>query len=154
MEATSLLKEDHQKVRALFRKFEAAGERAYQTKKGLYEDIKSELDIHAQIEEQIFYPAVRDMRSKEGGDLVAEAVEEHTIVKRLLSELEDVTPQDEEFDAKMKVLMENVEHHADEEEKEMFPEAKRVLGADRLEELGLELEEMKESLKSQLVART
>src|SRR5204862_5323902 len=110
MDATELLKEDHDTVRDLLKKYEAAGDRAYQTKKGLFEEIKDELEIHSKIEEKIFYPAVKKLRSADAEEIVDEAIEEHAIVKRLLEELDGLKPQDERFDAKMKVLKDNVEH--------------------------------------------
>jgi hemerythrin superfamily protein len=148
MEATALLKKDHTTVKALFKKFEGAGDRAAQTKQRLFDEIKAELDVHAAVEEEVFYPAMRKVRSKEAQDLVLEAIEEHKVVKTLLAEIEQLTPDDDEFDAKMKVLQENVEHHADEEEKEMFPQAKEHLSEERRAELGEQMESRKEALKA------
>ena len=146
MEATALLKKDHAAVKALFKKYEAAGDHAERTKQSLFDQIKAELDVHAAIEEQIFYPAVQEGRSAEAKDMVLEALEEHKVVKTLLEEIAALTPADDEFDAKMKVLRENVEHHADEEEKEMFPEAKKQLSEDVRNELGTRMETRKEEL--------
>ena len=148
MEATSLLKKDHAKVKALFKKFEEAGDRAGQTKQRLFNEIKVELDAHAAVEEEMFYPAMQKVRSNETQDLVLEAIEEHKVVKTLLEEISDLTPEDEKFDAKMKVLQENVEHHADEEEKEMFPQAEEHLSEERRAELGEQMESRKEALKA------
>ena len=148
MEATALLKKDHAQVKELFKKFEAAGDRAGQTKQDLFDEIKTELDGHAAVEEEIFYPAMQKVHSKEVQDLVLEAIEEHKVVKTLLKEIAELTPDDDEFDAKMKVLQENVEHHADEEEKEMFPQAKEHLSADQRAELGRQMESRKEALKA------
>jgi hemerythrin superfamily protein len=148
MEATALLKKDHTTVKALFKKFEEAGDRAGQTKQRLFHEIKAELDVHAAVEEEIFYPAMQKVRSKETQDLVLEAIEEHKVVKTLLEQIGQLTPDDDEFDAKMKVLQENVEHHADEEEKEMFPQAKEHLSEERRAELGEQMEGRKEALKA------
>jgi hemerythrin superfamily protein len=148
MDATALLKKDHATVKALFKKYEAAGDRAGQTKQRLFGEIKAELDTHAAIEEDIFYPAMQKVRSKEAQDLVLEAIEEHKVVKTLLEEIAQLTPEDDKFDAKMKVLQENVEHHADEEEKEMFPKAKEHLSEERRAELGDLMEDRKEALKA------
>jgi hemerythrin superfamily protein len=148
MEATALLKKDHSTVKALFKKFEDAGDRAGQTKQRLFDEIKAELDVHAAVEEEIFYPAVQKVRSKETQDLVLEAIEEHKVVKTLLEQIAQLTPDDDEFDAKMKVLQENVEHHADEEEKEMFPQAKEHLSGERRAELGEHMESRKEALEA------
>jgi len=148
MEATALLEKDHAAVKALFKKFEDAGDRAQQTKQRLFNDIKAELDVHAAIEEEIFYPAMQRVRAKEVQDQVLEAIEEHKVVKTLLKEIAQLTPDDDEFDAKMKVLHENVEHHADEEEEEMFPLAKEHLSDERRTELGEQMESRKETLKA------
>ena len=148
MEATALLKQDHTKVKALFKKYAAAGDRAAQTKQRLFDEIKAELEVHAAIEEEIFYPAVQKVRSKDAKDLVLEALEEHKVVKTLLEEITALTPDDDVFDAKMKVLQESVEHHADEEEKEMFAEAKKGIPEEQRQELGASMEAQKESLKA------
>ena len=146
MEATALLKKDHAAVKALFKKYEAAGDQAEQTKQSLFDQIQAELDVHAAIEEQLFYPAVQEGRSAEAKDMVLEALEEHKVVKTLLEEIAALTPADDEFDAKMKVLRENVEHHADEEEQDMFPEAKKQLSDEVRNELGTRMETRKEEL--------
>ena len=146
MDATKLLKADHDEVRALFREYEKTGDRAREKKGELFEQIRDALTVHAEIEEEIFYPAVKSARSKDAKDDVREAFEEHRIIKTLLAELDRLKPEDEPFDAKMTVLQENVEHHADEEEKEMFQEARQNLSKDRLEELGEEMEARKGEL--------
>jgi hemerythrin superfamily protein len=139
-DAITLLTDDHKGVKKLFREFEGKGDRATKAKVDLYQKIKLELDIHTEIEEQFFYPA-----SKEAvADMVAEAMEEHKLVDTLLAELQGMDPMDERFDAKMTVLIENVEHHADEEEKEMFPEVKKALGMDTLRDLGGRMMEHKQ----------
>lgn len=150
MDATTLLKKDHDTVRELFKKYEKLGDRATASKQRLFEEIQQELEIHAKIEEEIFYPAVREARSKEAQEIVLEAIEEHNVVKTLLGEISDLTPEAEEYDAKVTVLQENVEHHADEEEKDMFPEAKKHLSKKELEQLGTEMEERKETLKEEM----
>jgi hemerythrin superfamily protein len=114
--ATQILKEDHEKVKELFAEYEDQGDLAHAGKMHLFLELKRELTIHAQIEEEIFYPSIQ-----ESGELVAKAIEEHALVKTLLEELSSLNPRDEEFDAKMKVLQENVLHHAKEEEKDLFP---------------------------------
>ena len=146
MKVTKLLKKDHDKVRALFKEYESAGERAHQSKRRLVETISQELAVHAKLEEELFYPVVKAVRAKEAKDTVSEAIEEHEIVKRLLLELAELGPEDEQYDAKVKVLQENVEHHAKEEEREMFPVAEDHLSDDELMELATELESRKELL--------
>jgi len=123
---TDLLKQDHEKVKALFERYEDLGDRAHARKADLWEKIKTEITIHATVEEEIFYPAVEQIEHEEAEELVQEAHEEHAIVKQLIAEISALTPEDEEFDAKVKVLAENVEHHADEEEKDMFPLVKEL----------------------------
>ena len=146
MEATKLLKSDHDEVRAMFKEYEKTGDRATSKKAKLFEQIRDALTVHAKIEEEVFYPAVKAARSEEAKDEVREATEEHRIVKTLLSELDRMKPSDEQYDAKMKVLMESVEHHAEEEEKEMFKQARKHLSQDRLEMLGEEMEIRKGAL--------
>lgn len=121
LKATELLKADHRKVKALFAKYAKLGEQAETTKQAVFDEVCEELTIHATIEEEIFYPAVANSENPEAADMVAEGLEEHKIVKTLLDELAELTPDDDTFDAKMKVLTESVEHHAGEEESEMFP---------------------------------
>jgi hemerythrin superfamily protein len=131
-----LLKEDHKAVKKLFREFEKTHENAApDAKRALVDKIIHELTTHAFIEETIFYPAAR-AEVQDTKENVLESVEEHHIVAWLLSELSKLDPSDETFDAKVTVLIENVEHHADEEEEELFPEVRKALGRKRLAELG------------------
>lgn len=146
MKATDMLREDHEKVRALFKQYEAAGENAFKEKKEIVGQISRELDVHAKIEEEIFYQAFRNAPEEKGKKVVRESFEEHKIVKTLLGELAGMKPQDEQYDAKVTVLQEGVEHHADEEERELFPDAEELLGDEGLERLGAEMEDRKEEL--------
>jgi hemerythrin-like domain-containing protein len=132
MDAITLLEEDHKKVRKLFRDFEALSERSTKKKQELADKIRSELVVHTSIEEEIFYPGVQDKVE----EMIAEAIEEHNIVDRLLLEIRELTPEDEAFTAKMTVLIENVEHHAEEEEKEMFPAVKKAMGMEAMRSMG------------------
>ncbi len=142
-----MLTKDHDKVKQLFREYESAGDRAYDRKQGIADEVFTELEIHSAIEEEIFYPALQDSGDEEGQKIVAEAIEEHRLVKQLISELRGLDVQDQQFDAKFKVLTENVEHHAEEEESEMFPEVEDVL-EDELDELGARMKARKEELKT------
>src|SRR3954452_8774857 len=144
MDAITLLREDHRTVEKLFKEFEKAGPRAGKTKAKLVKQITRELAIHAVIEEQVFYPAVRES-VEDADDLVLEALEEHHIVKWVLSELENMTPEDERFDAKVTVLIENVRHHVKEEQDDLFPEVRQALGRKRLVELGEALAKAKKA---------
>jgi hemerythrin-like domain-containing protein len=101
-----------------------------------------ELKVHTALEEEIFYPAVREVGTAKAEEMVDEAFEEHHVVDLVLGELPQVDPEDERFEAKMTVLSELVEHHVEEEEKEMFPLAEKKLGAERMKELAQQLEQM------------
>jgi hemerythrin superfamily protein len=149
--ATQLLRGDHATVKQLFRRFEKAGDRALETKQRLFSEIEHALEIHAKIEEEIFYPAVAN-EVPAGDDLVHEAIEEHNVVKTLLGEIASMSPDDEQYDAKVKVLVENVEHHIEEEEGEMFPKAERLPEL-RQRELGAELKARKEALGQSTLQR-
>src|SRR6187551_159496 len=110
MDAITLLKDDHKTVERLFKQFEKAGDRAFVEKRRIVDRIIEELSVHAAIEEQFFYPVTR-ATVPETEDIALESLEEHHIVKWLLSELADLDPTNERFDAKVTVLMENVRHH-------------------------------------------
>jgi hemerythrin superfamily protein len=145
LNAVEMLKHDHEKVKALFQQYELAGHRAHRKKQGLAEEVFAELAVHTTLEEELFYPAMKRQTDQDGKDLVVEAVEEHHVVTTLMDELKGLDPTDERYDAKFKVLMENVEHHIEEEEGEMFPEAEEVLG-ERLERIGQQMHQRKEQL--------
>ena len=119
--AVSLLKADHDKVKGLFDQFQAAKTR--QAKRRIARDALTELKVHAAIEEEIFYPAVRKPIGKE---IMNEADEEHHVAKLLIAELDGMDGSETHFDAKFHVLAENVRHHIKEEESEMLPQAKKV----------------------------
>jgi hemerythrin superfamily protein len=110
--------------------------------KATQKEIFSELETHTRIEEDIFYPAVRDTGDEDLQEVVAESVQEHHVVKVLMREIEDLSDE-EIFAAKMTVLIENVEHHAEEEEQEMFPAVRQQMSEDELDELGQRLEQAK-----------
>lgn len=143
MDAVKLLKDDHKKVKDLFRQFERA--RSDDRKKAIAEEVFHELEIHAAIEEEMFYPAAKAKADAEGKELVAEAVEEHHVVKMLIGELKAMREVNEQFEAKFTVLIENVEHHIEEEEKEMLPDAQKTLGKE-IETLGDQMKARKEQL--------
>jgi hemerythrin superfamily protein len=145
-DAVELIKSDHRKVEQLFREFEEAGDRAYKTKQELVGQIVEELEVHAAIEEEIYYPAVEAKARKDGKELIAEAVEEHHVVKVLLGELGSMSSEDEAFDAKVTVLMENVRHHVEEEESELLPQSEKILGTDELTRLGEQMAARKQQL--------
>ena len=146
MDPMKMLKEDHSKVKKLFEEFESAGDRADKKKEKLFEQIRSELDVHMKLEESIFYPAVKKVRSEETKELIREADEEHHVAKLLLAEIAKLEPSAEQYDAKVKVLKENIEHHVEEEEGELFPDAKKRLSDDKLAELGEQMKAKKSAL--------
>jgi len=152
MIVTKLLKQDHEKVKELFEEFESLGERAFKGKLRVYRAIRQELDIHTQIEEELFYPAVKRAAISDDSTIVVEAYAEHDEVKILLGELEELDPQDEQFDAKMIALQEKVEHHVKEEERKLFALARKHLSRDDLLELGAELEGRKHELMGEPMA--
>jgi hemerythrin superfamily protein len=142
MDAITLLKQDHKTVEKLFKQFEKAKQPAQQRK--IAGQVIKELSVHAAIEEMVFYPAVRD-RVPKAEDTVLESLEEHHVVKWVLSELEDMKPDHERFKAKMSVLIESVRHHVKEEESELFPDVRKALGRKELGELGEALEKAKKT---------
>jgi hypothetical protein len=147
MKATDLLKKDHDAVRGLLSEFDDSNDGSHKKRSALAQQICTELKIHAAIEEEIFYPAVKALRSKDAKFEVEEAIHEHKQIKAAVKEISKMEPDDEPaLGATMKVLKEDVEHHADEEEKEMFKEA-RKMGDSRLEELGEKLQLRKDELK-------
>lgn len=141
MDAITLLKSDHKTVDALFKSFEKSNSPAQRRK--LVDSMIEELSVHAAIEEKVFYPAARAETETE--DDVLEALEEHHVVKWVLSELQGLDPKDERFGPKTTVLIEMVRHHVEEEEGEFFPKVRSELGRKRLAEIGSDLEEAKAS---------
>jgi hemerythrin superfamily protein len=142
MDAITLLKYDHKTVEQLFKRFEKAGDRAHVEKRRIVDRIIEELSKHAAVEEQIFYPVAR-ATVPDTEDTALESIEEHHIVKWVLSELDGMDPEDERFDAKVTVLIENVRHHVEEEEGELFPKVRAELGRNALADLGESLEKAK-----------
>jgi len=132
------LKDDHRTVEALFAKFEKTGPRALKQREELVDRMIEALSRHAAIEEMVFYPAVRRAVPREE-TAVLEALEEHHVVKWLLSELEGLDPAAERFDAKTTVLIESVRHHVKEEESDLFPKVRAKVARRELLELGDEL---------------
>ena len=145
MNALDRLKQDHDKVRELASRFETAQETDDNEKmRSLAEQICAELEVHAAIEEAVFYPAVRELDDDKLTELVAESIEEHHVVKTLVKEIMSLAASsDEKLAAKTTVLIENVEHHASEEEDEMFPLVRQKMSEETLVELGRELESAK-----------
>ena len=140
MNALDLLIADHNRVRGLFARFEAAVDADHtEEAASLAADIFRELEVHTTIEEKTFYPRVHDV-TEEVGEVVDEGLEEHHVVKVLMGEIAQLEPSDDQWKAKMAVLVENVEHHAGEEEAELFPTVRGAMAADDLNQLGADLE--------------
>lgn len=153
MDAVQLLKKDHDEVKALLKQLVELKGDDIDEKRRLSQRIIRELMVHERIEEDLFYPAYKQAADEKGKDLIAESKEEHHVVDTIMDELETVDLEAREFDAKMKVLKENVEHHIQEEEEKMFPKARELLGAEKLTSLGEEMNELKQSLLREVKPR-
>ena len=152
MDALMLLTADHNRVRGLFAKFKAAHENEDVAEQVVVAaKILTEMQVHTTIEEQVFYPSVSEA-GDELRELVSEGMEEHHVVDVLAAEIKALAPEVESWAAKMTVLIENVEHHAEEEETEMFPQVSKAMDSATLEELGQRLETMKSQLGAPTVA--
>jgi hemerythrin-like domain-containing protein len=143
--ALKLLEEDHRKVKKLLEQGDETTERAAKTRTELFEKIKSEMEVHEAIEEEIFYPALK--QHEKAMEVVLEGYEEHHVVNSIIGELEGVDVQDETWAAKFAVMKENIEHHIEEEEDEMFEQARNVFSGEELDELGSAMERRKEALQ-------
>jgi hemerythrin superfamily protein len=152
MNALDLLIADHNRVRGLFTRFKAAEEAKDDALMAeLAGKIFDDLEVHTTIEEEIFYPDVHDA-NEEISEVVDEGLQEHHVVKVLMDELTQLEPGADEWVAKMSVMIENVEHHAEEEEKEMFPPVRSRLSEDHLEAVGQRLEARKAELGAPVLA--
>jgi hemerythrin superfamily protein len=143
-DAIVLLKDDHKRMRKLFRDFESAGDTAYATKDRIAKKILEELTVHTYIENECMYPQTRELMPNLEDDIL-ESYEEHHVADVLCMELSTMKAKDEHFIAKMTVLIENVEHHMEEEEDEWFPKVRAGLGRKRLQDMGAEMLDMKKS---------
>ena len=141
-DAIELLKADHEKVKDLFEKFDALSDRSKVNKKKIADQICLELTVHTQVEEEIFYPAIREPLKDD--DMMDEAIVEHASAKDLIAQISEMDPGDELYDAKVKVLSEQIEHHVEEEEGEMFPKVRKTKVD--LEALGEQMAARKEEL--------
>ena len=153
-DAIALLKEDHETVRELLGELEETTSKATSRRQTLLKSIEQELKIHTKIEEEIFYPAFRDASSKEDDKkLYYEALEEHHVVDMVLPEIRRIDAGSDEFAAKAKVLKDLVEHHAEEEETEMFPRARKLMDREELLQLGQQLALAKESMTGSILTK-
>jgi Hemerythrin HHE cation binding domain len=147
MDAITLLKDDHKKVKGLLKDLDATTERGVKTRQELFTKIQRELDVHEAIEEEILYPALKD--NAETKDIALEAYEEHHVVDLVMGEIGDTPFDDETWGAKFTVMKENLEHHIEEEEGEMFKRAREVIDGEELVRLG----EKMAARKLELLAR-
>ncbi|KRP70807.1 hemerythrin domain-containing protein [Pseudomonas paralactis] len=148
MNAIDLLKADHERVKTLLTQLSESTERGVKKRTELLARLEMEITLHTQLEEEILYPAFRKAGGKEQEVMYHEAKEEHRTVDALvLPDLKQTEPSSTEFSGRVKVLKELLEHHIEEEESEMFPQAKKLLGKATLEELGAEMEAMKAAYK-------
>lgn len=151
MKITVLLRNEHETLRSLFEKFRRVEVHTQNGKKELFGEIQREILIHAQMESEIFYPALTATSSTVAQDLVSTAQDEHQAVEKLLQELNGMSAQDRNFDTKFTHLADEVNRHIEKEEEGIFDEARKSLPEYRLEELGLEMEDRRKIL-SQLAA--
>jgi hemerythrin superfamily protein len=146
MNAIELLKQQHQQVNELFSKFERASEGAEKTRERLCQQIGDALAVHATIEEKVFYPESKQENTEE---LLRESVEEHLSIKKLLAAIMESDLDDPQFDAKVQVLKEQVEHHVEEEEKELFPLVAEACSREELEDMGQRMQDLAEELEEE-----
>jgi hypothetical protein len=152
MNALTLLERDHRAVERLLDELEPTTERGVKTRTELFARIKRELTVHEVIEEEIFYPTLKQHpRAK---DIVLEGYEEHDVVDRLMGELERLPVDDETWGPKAKVMIENIQHHIEEEEGEMFDKARQVFDRQELEDLGAQMAARKEQAMSEITGVT
>jgi hemerythrin-like domain-containing protein len=152
-DAISLLKEDHVRVKQMLTRLDATTNRAVAEREKLLGQIESEVKVHTQIEEEIFYPAFKEAARSSDQHIYYEAVEEHQLVDIVLPQAKGTDTGSEEFAAKAKVLKDLIEHHAEEEETEMFVKARKVMSATQLRELGERMDTRKQQLQAGLLTR-
>jgi len=144
--AIDLLEQQHREVEELFEEFEGAGENAKKTKERLCRELADALAVHAEIEEKLFYPESKQENTE---DILRESVEEHLAMKRLLADVIEGEVEDEQFEARIEVLREQVEHHVEEEEKELFPKVRKALSREELDDLGTRMQALAEELEAE-----
>jgi len=146
MDVFALLKADHERVAEMLETIDKTTERAAKGREETFTRLKADLDLHAMIEEEVFYPALEE--ADETRDITLEAYEEHRLVKQLLTELEQEPKNTEEWTAKFTVLKENIEHHVEEEEGEMFKKARQALSKEEIDALTQRVEQAKRQNKA------
>ncbi|AZF16541.1 MULTISPECIES: hemerythrin domain-containing protein [unclassified Pseudomonas] len=154
MNAIDLLKADHERVKTLLTQLSESTERGVKKRTELLAKLEMEITLHTKLEEEILYPAFREAGGKEQDIMYHEAKEEHRTVDSLvLPDLKQTDPSSTEFSGRVKVVKELLEHHIEEEETEMFPQAKKLLGKAKLDELGAQMEAMKATYKKSLASK-
>jgi hemerythrin superfamily protein len=143
-DAIVLLRDDHKQIKRLFREFEQAGERATKTKGSIVAKIIEALTVHTYLENEVMYPEVRKLMPELEDD-VLESYEEHHVADVLCVELSMLSPDHERFEAKTTVLIENVEHHIEEEEQDWFPKVREGLGRKQLQRIGHQMLELRKN---------
>ncbi len=146
MDALTLLKKDHDEVKKMLKDLDATTERAVKTRQDLFERLKFSLTVHEQMEEAVLYPALKE--HAETKDIVLEAYEEHDVVNTILGELEQTPFDDETWHAKLTVMRENLEHHIEEEEDEMFGQVRHLFDKETLETLGEQMRTIKSQARA------
>ena len=145
MNAITLLKHDHEDVKKMLSELDDTTERAVKTREQTFTKLKADLEVHEAIEEEIFYPALKEHPKTK--DIALEGYEEHHVVDMVMGEMLDLPVSDETWTAKFTVMKENLEHHIEEEEGEMFKLARQALDSDELAELGERMESMKKEFQ-------
>ena len=144
----TMLKADHTKLRRLLRELSESGDRAVKQREQLVRDIERELKTHAQLEEELFYPTFKALaEDSDAEDLFFEATEEHHVVDMVLPALKAANPKSQEFKAKAKVLKDLIEHHAKEEENQMFTQARKLMSDEQMEALGELMQQRRETIE-------
>jgi hemerythrin-like domain-containing protein len=148
--ALDLLEEDHKKMKKLLEELDSTTERGVKTREELFAKVRKELQTHEALEEEILYPALKE--HPKAKEIVLEGYEEHHVADVILGELEGVPVDDERWGAKLSVLKENIEHHIEEEEDEMFKKARQIFETDELEQMGERMEARKKAVEAELVS--
>ncbi len=146
MDAFEMLVEDHEKVKKLLGELEETTERGVKTREELFAKIKQEMLVHETLEEEILYPALKEHEKTK--EVSLEGYEEHHVVNEIMAELEETPVDDERWAAKFAVMKENVEHHIEEEEDEMFKKARQVLDKEQIDALGQRMHQRKKELET------
>jgi len=152
MRATTILKKDHRMVSGLLMTLEMTPKFNSTVRKALFDQIRNSVMVHAQVEEEIFYPAIRSLAFGQEGSKVDEAYREHQTVKDLLNAMNNMDPMSDEFDRKLAELKQNIQHHVEEEEGELFPMVTSRMSCERLEMIGQRMHDQKANLKTQSAA--